>query len=294
MICKKCDLAAASSQPRLCRKHFIEWFEGKFYSTIEKYGLLSKDDKIVCATSGGKDSTAMLYLIKKRYRNVTALAIDEGIEGYRERTLQDLKRFCKEQGVTLKTVSFQDEFSHTLDQIGSKLDSHCLHCGVLRRYLLNKYSQGFDCIVTGHNLDDELQSVLMNLSQNNLELLARLGPITGVVKEKRLTKRVKPLYLHSEKQVMTYCFLKGFDLDFVECPHAESSSRFAIRDELNCIESKHPGAKQNLMDWFLSILSKLKENFATHQPVKKCTNCDAPASTSLCRACATLKKLKNI
>lgn len=294
MRCSKCKGEAVSSWPKLCKNHFIQWFEQKFYSTIKKYGLIKKDDKILCAASGGKDSTAMLYLINKKYANVTALAVNEGIAGYRQRTLADLSKFCKLQGIPLKIVSFSEEFAFTLDSIGTHLGSHCLHCGVLRRYILNKHAQGFDCIATGHNMDDELQSVLMNLFQNNLELLARLGPITGIVQDKKFTKRIKPFYLHTEKSVMTYCFLKGFDLDYVECPHAHSSSRFVIRDELNNMEAKCPGSKSNLMSWFLKILPKLKGHYTTQSPIKSCRKCQASSSTGLCRACATIKKLKNI
>lgn len=294
MKCSICSKKAVFGVPYMCQDHFVEHFEEKFYSTINLFKLIDPGDKIICATSGGKDSSAMLHLIAKKYKNVTALAIDEGIKGYRERTLIDLKKFCKERSIDLNIISFENEFGTTLDCIGDRFGSHCLHCGVLRRYLLNKYSQGYDCIVTGHNMDDELQSVLMNMLQNNLELCARLGPRTGVIVEKRLTKRVKPLYMHTEKEVMTYCVIKGFELDFIECPHANTSSRFAVRDELNDIELKHPGSKNRLMEWFLRALPLLKDHFQTNETVSSCQSCGAPASAKLCRACIIVKKLKTL
>src|SRR3989338_6088965 len=77
----------------LCKSHFIEYFEGKVAGTISEYGLIEKTDKIAVAASGGKDSTALLYLLNKFHGNVDAIAIDEGIKGYRDKSLEYLKKF---------------------------------------------------------------------------------------------------------------------------------------------------------------------------------------------------------
>src|SRR3989344_9563923 len=101
MQCSKCSEPGVIKQSSqiLCKNHFLAYFEIKVVKTIKKYGLIEKNDKICVAASGGKDSLAALYVTRKfcLEHNITffALAIDEGIKGYRDHTLDDLKKFCK-------------------------------------------------------------------------------------------------------------------------------------------------------------------------------------------------------
>ena len=50
--------------------------EKKVAETIRKYGLLRKSDKVIVALSGGKDSTSVLYILKKFGYDVHGLMID--------------------------------------------------------------------------------------------------------------------------------------------------------------------------------------------------------------------------
>lgn len=286
MKCKLCNLKAVYGG--LCKEHFISYFEKKVKKTITKYNLISKKDKVVIAMSGGKDSLTAAYLVNKFFGNITALSIDEGISGYRNKTLIDLKKFCTDNNIPLKIFSFKDEFGMPLDTMVKKTKFKPCHiCGILRRYMLNKHSKGFDRIVTGHNLDDEAQSVLVNLFRANHELMARLGPSTGLKKNKNFTQRVKPLYLCKEKEVMVYTILMGFDVNFTECKYAGHSYRSSVRDLLNDYEFKHPGTKQNTIEHFLSILPSLKKKFATSKEPKIC-KCGEPTNNEICKTCDLL------
>jgi len=73
-------------------------------------------------------------------------------------------------------------------------------------------------VVTGHNLDDEAQAIIMNIFKANTSLAAHLGPISGVQEHSLFVQRVKPLYLCPEKEVKLYTILKRFQVQFVECP----------------------------------------------------------------------------
>jgi len=53
--------------------------EKKVGETIKKYNLVDKGEKIIVACSGGKDSTTVLYLLKKFGYNIEAMFVDLGI-----------------------------------------------------------------------------------------------------------------------------------------------------------------------------------------------------------------------
>ncbi len=299
MKCRLCDEKAVLSSPNYCKKHFIEYFERKVFRTIEDYGLLDPSDSVCVAASGGKDSTVALYLSFKYLQSfrsdpkVTALIIDEGISGYRNKTLDDLKRFCKDAGIPLKVVSFRQEFGRTLDQIITlRLTDQkpCTVCGILRRYLLNKYSRGFDKLVTGHNLDDESQAILMNLFRQQTDILARLGPVSGVSRDALFVQRVKPLYFCPEKEVALYAVLKGFDVSFTECPYVVFAYRADVRDFLNAYEQAHKGAKLNIVRSFLKVLPELKASYSG-KGLRYCESCGEPSSQRVCNACKLADKI---
>lgn len=290
MKCTHCNENAV--YPGYCKKHFINYFEDKVKKTIKDYKLIKSNDKIIVAVSGGKDSTTILYILNKLYDNVEALCIDEGIKGYRDKTIKDIKLFCKKNKIKLKIISFQNEINYSLDNLKNKIELQpCSICGTFRRYLLNKYSKDYDVLVTGHNLDDEAQAVLMNIFRNNIELSSRLGPKTGLVKSELFTQRIKPLYFCLEKEVMTYSYLKGFDITFTECPNVVYSFRGAVRDFLNEYESIHPGTKKNVINIFLKILPDIKHNFDINIGPEKCKKCGQASKKEICKACQLINQL---
>ena len=292
MRCTFCTQPAVLTSPQpQCKQHFLAAFERKVKQSIQKYKLFTKKERLAVGCSGGKDSTSLVYLLKKFGYTVTALAIDEGIAGYRDATLVSLKKFCKEQQIPLRIYAYEQHFGLSLDDALLKIPgtTPCRVCGVWRRYLLNKHAASFDKLVTGHNLDDEAQSIFMNLIKGNTSVSARIGPITGVIKNKKFTPRVKPFYFCTEKEVATYSFLMKFPVDFSECPNAAGRFRAEVRTLLNEFEVQHPGSKQRLIQNFLSRLPELKKHAI--KTMRTCERCHAASSKAICNACAFAEKV---
>lgn len=287
MECDSCSQRAVFLKPNHCKQHFIEYFEEKVKNTIDEFKLVSKGEEIAVACSGGKDSTTILYLLKKFHSKVVALAIDEGIEGYRDKTLVDLKKFCSQHNVKLEIHSFKEEYGKTLDVMLQQKNHPCTVCGTFRRYLLNNYGKKYDKIATGHNMDDESQAVMMNLLRGQTKLLSNSTPITSDVKG--FVQKIKPLYFCSEKEVAAYALLKGFDVEFTECPNLDLSYRNQVREELNEYERKNPGTKENILRKHLEILKGLK---AKKEDYKYCSKCGEPTSGEVCKACRLAKSFK--
>ena len=287
MKCSQCKANAVITVigKRFCAKHFSQMLEHKVQLTITKFKLASKDITVAC--SGGKDSTGILHILHKQGFKVQALAIDEGIKGYRDKTLNELKKFCSRNKIPLKVVSFKAEFGFTLDQALQNEPNPCSVCGVLRRYLLNKYATG--TLATGHNLDDEAQSIVMNLFTSNSKVAARLGPRTGIISDAKFIPRIKPLYFCSEREMAAYAVINDFGIEFLECPYAGSSFRADVRDRLNELEASHPGTKLNIVNNFL----KLKPKAGKAEAVSYCSKCGQPSEQQLCKACSFVAKVRN-
>ena len=298
--CNQKPVFASLSGERLCKNHFTDYFESKALKTIRQFGLVDKQDNIGVALSGGKDSLTVLHILNKLSKenpkiNINAIAIDEGISGYRDKTLATAKKFCEGNNIALHIFSYKGEFGLTLDEMLKILNvKPCTICGIFRRYLLNKKSRELKLakLATGHNLDDECQSILMNQMRNDIRTSARLGPKVGLINDNKFVQRIKPLYLCTEKEVTTYAFINGLLDNFNECPNAVHSFRAQVRDMVNDMEQKFPGTKYSIVNSFLQILPFLKEQFKD-ETIKSCSNCQEPSANDVCNACVYLEKLKN-
>ena len=297
--CNQKPIVSLEAGQKLCRGHFIEYFENKVFKTIRQFDLIGKEENLGVAVSGGKDSLTLLHILKKLSRQnpkirLTAIAINEGIEGYRNKALITAQNFCDKNSIRLNIYSYEKEFGMPLDQMLKIIDvKPCTICGIFRRYLLNKKSKelGFTKLATGHNLDDECQSILMNQFKNNIQASARLGPKVGIRENPNFVPRVKPLYLCTEKEVTTYAFLNGILDVFNECPNVAKSYRAQVRDMLNDFEAKFPGTKYSIINSFLQTLPDLKATFKDVE-VNFCISCGEPAAKDKCNACKFADRLE--
>lgn len=280
MNCKYCEKKAIWKEPELCAKHFVKEFEKKVKDTITEHKLIDSEKTVLVAASGGKDSLTTLHLLNKFGYKVDALAIDEGIAGYRSDTLVELEIFCKKRNITLKIVPFTSVVGKELDtMMKGKNTSACTTCGTLRRHLMNKHAKGYEVIATGHNADDEAQAVLMNILRAQTQMLTRAGPKTG--SQQGLTQRIKPLYFCTEKEILTYALLEGFAGEWTECPYAHASYRAKVRDALNEYAGKHTETKQKILRKYLSI----REQVPVESTPQFCTVCGSPSTGESCAAC---------
>lgn len=283
----------------LCDRHFDEYFMKKLRRTIRKYRLFGRRERIAVAVSGGKDSLALLHALHRLRRSapqweVVALHVDEGIRGYREYTRRRLEKVASELGVELHVVEFREELGYTLDEIvrlgaerGLKYKP-CTYCGVFRRYLLNRAARRIKATVvaTGHNLDDIVQTFLLNVLGNDWVKVSRLGPVSGPARHPLFVRKVKPFYEHLEKETTLYAVLHGLYTGFEECPYARLSPRWQVRRMINQLEEMYPGTKHSLLNSLLSALEILeKAGVARGEDLYTCALCGEPSAHPVCRAC---------
>lgn len=277
MQCSRCDAKAVFANPSLCEEHLVSYVHETVAKTIDEHALCSKEETLCVAASGGKDSVALLLVLKELGYAVEALCVDEGIAGYREHSLRDLRDVCAKHAIPLKVVSFEELTGKPLDAMVEGRYP-CSVCGVFRRYLLNTYAHGYDVIATGHNVDDEAQSCLMNLIKGHKELLHRSHVRTPVAEG--FVPRIKPFIFLPERMILAYTIVRGLSLQYEECPYAQQSLRAQVRDSLNAYEQEHPGMKRSLVDAALAVAVDTPEEVFT-----PCARCGEPSVDSVCRSC---------
>ena len=299
--CLKCKKPSITfirySGAHLCKKHFIEFVERRVKKDIKKQGKTTNDATIGIALSGGKDSTVALHLMHEIFSkrpNLTlyAITVDEGIDGYRDKSLPVAQKNCEKLGIEHHVISFEDAIGKTMDEIASLHDElgECSYCGVFRRFCLNTKTKelGVNKLVTGHNLDDMAQSILMNFTNGDMQKLARLGPHTRI--QPGLVPRLLPLRTIPEKEIMLYAIVKNIEFHNAECPYSMRALRGSYREIINTLEDSTPGTRHSILNSYESIKELLLEQYPATK-LNTCLTCGEPTSQRTCKTCLLKKRI---
>lgn len=271
----------------------------KVMQTIKKYNLLNKNDKILVACSGGKDSTTVLYILHKLGYKVEALHINLLMGEWSKRNEQNLKDFCRQNKINLHIYSIRNLLGKSMCYIKSAVKSKsklqdCTICGILRRWLINRLARKLkaDKLATGHNLDDASQTILMNLFKGNLMLGLGEGPMAGITGNKKFVQRVKPLYFCLEKDIENYSKEKNLPVLYERCPCVINAYRHKIRKALDKLEKKNPDVKIKIVNSFFKILPLLRKSQINNKSTY-CKSCGEASRNETCKACSIMENLKN-
>ena len=274
----------------------------KVRRTISKYGMLRRGERVGVAVSGGKDSLSLLKILNELNSGpsssgrseLVALTVDEGVEGYRDEAIEHARALCDQLGVELVLVSYSELFGFSLDQALDWKDerelSSCSMCGVFRRRAIDEAAvkAKVDVVATAHNLDDYVQTFMMNLLHGDVQRLGWLDPST--YDEDFPVRRVKPLTEVYEEEVALYAYLSKIPFQSASCPYMHEGLRSEVRDYLNELESTHPGMKNVLLNSALQVTSRLAkagggEEDASSKATVPCAKCGKPSSKGVCGVC---------
>ncbi|HLC87110.1 MAG TPA: TIGR00269 family protein [Candidatus Nanoarchaeia archaeon] len=270
--------------------------ESKVKQTLKRIGL-SKKEKILVALSGGKDSTTVAYLLKKFGYDIEGIHIDLKLGRYSEKCLKAVVELCSILDIHLHIYDTKKEMGGSMCYIRTGIQSafkgkglkNCAICGVMKKWILNREARNlkFDKIATGHNLDDEAQTFLLNIFKGSPKLSANSGPITRNVADKKFVTRIKPLFYILENDIREYTKANELPVVYEKCPCALDSYRINIRKFMNTLPDKN---KENIIKNFDKIYDKI--NKLKDLRIEYCKKCGEPSRGSVCRRCELIGLVK--
>lgn len=254
--CAVCQTSRAliirpKNHQKLCKECFITTFEREIHETITSHSLFRPGERIAIGASGGKDSTVLASVLKtlnERHGyglDLVLLSIDEGIKGYRDDSLETVKRNAAEYDMPLEIVGYDELYGWTMDQVVEQVGKkgNCTYCGVFRRQALDRGAArlGIKHVVTGHNADDVAETVMMNLLRGDLPRLSRATSIVTASSASEI-KRSKPLKYAYEKEIVLYAHHKKLDYFSTECIYSPEAFRGSARTLIKDLEKIRPSS----------------------------------------------------
>ncbi|XP_059636377.1 cytoplasmic tRNA 2-thiolation protein 1 isoform X2 [Cornus florida] len=214
-LCSICNQTrAALKRPKtleqICRECFYAVFEEEIHRVIVDNQLFKPGERVAIGASGGKDSTVLAYVLSELNRrhnyglDLFLLSVDEGITGYRDDSLETVKRNeiqALDRGAALLKV---------------------------------------DKLVTGHNADDIAETILLNILRGDIARLSRCTYIT--TGEDGPIPRCKPFKYTFEKEIVMYAYFKRLDYFSTECIYSPNAYRGFAREFIKDLERIRPRA----------------------------------------------------
>ena len=292
--CVKCRQPAAVEVRRhnagFCREHFIEHVLRQVQRAIDDEKMFTRQDRILVAVSGGKDSLALWDILQRLGYTADGLHLQLGIGEYSEESAGKTRAFAESRGLALHVISVAEELGFGIGEL-SRLTRRipCSACGTTKRHLFNRFARqhGYDVIATGHNLDDEAATLLGNLLHWQTEYVARQRAVMPA-SEAGLVRKVKPLVRLAEREVAAYAVLAGIDYEVDECPMAVGASSHLYKEVLNRLEQAAPGTKHQFLFGFYERGRRLFSS----EPVAlgACRRCGEPTPGEVCAFCRLVER----
>ena len=215
---------------------------------LRKSELIKKGDKILIAFSGGPDSVFLFFLLsflKKEYElKISLIYVNHNLRDDVENDLEFVENFSKENKVKI--------FIENLDVLEyCKKNKKSVELGAreLRYKVLNEKLKelNFDKIATGHNLDDNVETLVFRLLRGT-----SVKGLKGIPDKRE--NIIRPILQFEKIEILNY--LKKIDQNYiVDYTNNESNySRNYIRNEVFPMFSKiNKNFKNKVNDLILEI-----------------------------------------
>ncbi len=226
------------------KSSYAKWFLTKVKKAIAEYQMINPGERVLVGLSGGKDSTALLYilaLLRDRSHldfELHAMLIDPGwafVDTERHRLL------CERLEVPLEIMT------HPIAKIITKRGelNACTICSKLRNGILNSYALKIkaNSVALGHHLDDAIETWLLNLMFTGQ--MKTFLPNT-YLSNTRL-KLIRPMAYLPEKVSRSLVEDAGLPVMDNHCPFNGSTRRDEVKALVENLVQRYPDFREKFL-----------------------------------------------
>ncbi len=301
MKCRRCREPAVIDVRRhnagFCADCFVHHCREQVRRAIDDFEMIRPGERVLVAVSGGKDSLGLWHLLRSLEYEADGLYVGLGIGDYSDESRRFARDFAAREQARLLEVDLPDDYGFDVPE-GSRVARRapCSACGLSKRHVFNSAAieNGYDVVVTGHNLDDEAAVLFGNVLRWETGYLGRQYPVLPATPG--FARKVKPLVRIGEREMAAYCVITGIEYILEECPMAEGNRHLGYKEALNKIEETSPGTKAAFLFGFLD---RAHHRFAgdaaeEREDLSPCARCGAPTPGEVCAFCRMQERAKPV
>ena len=292
MKCTRCrayaDFANESHNAKYCAPCFKDHFLNQTSLAIEEQGLFNKNERILVAISGGKDSLGLWSALINLGYEADGIHVNLGFDEDSEKAQEVSETFAENNGLNLFIFDLKNEIGCDLLKLRQGTGKPaCAVCGLVKRYIINGTAKagGYDCVATGHNLDDETAKLLSNILRWRTHHLAHQSPL--LEETESFVRKAKPFYRLDQSEIRYWAKLEEIDYHVKKCPHSKGATLDYHHEAMTLLEKRMPGTKRNFLFGFLA--GGRKEIKTETKESTTCLSCGELSVSSNCIFCRTIK-----
>lgn len=219
---------------------------GQMARASKEFQLIEPGDRVMACMSGGKDSYAMLHLLRILQKRVpfefsiVAVNLDQGHPGFPAHILVD---YFEKNGDDYRMLA-QDTYKIVLEKIPVG-KTYCSLCSRLRRGILYNAAVDLGCtkIALGHHRDDIIETLMLNLLYSGQ--LKAMPPRLRSTDGRNVV--IRPLAYCSEEELQALSDEQEFPIVPCDlCGSQENLKRQQIKRLLNDLNAENPKVKGNM------------------------------------------------
>jgi len=220
---------------------------------IADFNLIQKGDRVMVCLSGGKDSFALLNLLRLlRIRSgnkfeLFSFTLDQSQPGWND---TELKKWLQKKAIPFEVLT-EDTYSIVIDKIPEN-KTYCSLCSRLRRGIIYRYAKekGFSKIALGHHRDDLIETLLMSIFYNG-EIKSMPPKLLTDDKENIV---IRPLAYVQEKDIKIYAQEQNFPIiPCTLCGSQENMARKRIKNLIQHLAQENPKIPSNMLHALQSV-----------------------------------------
>ncbi len=210
-----------------------------------RYNMLKPGDRIAVGLSGGKDSSALLYMLTLFQKQLpfkfelVPICLDLGFDGVNFRPLEGYvnalghRLYIKSTSIGRIVFEIRDE------------KNPCSLCANLRRGALYNAAKALDCnkVALGHHLDDVIETLLMNLLFNGK--LAVFQPKSYL--DRRDITIIRPMIFIEEKTIEHTVNTRGIPIVDNNCPANKKTKREEMKSLIRELSNRYPDIRYRIL-----------------------------------------------
>lgn len=221
---------------------------------INDFNMIEEGDKIMVCLSGGKDSYALLDILRHLQASapinfeLVAVNLDQKQPGFPEHVLPE---YLTSIGVPFKIVE-EDTYS-TVKRVLDEGKTTCSLCSRLRRGILYRTAKELGCtkIALGHHRDDILATLFLNMFYGGK--LKAMPP--KLVSDNGEHIVIRPLAYVKEKDLIKYAEIKQFPIIPCNlCGSQPNLQRQVVSEMLKDWDKRFPGRIESMFSALQNVV----------------------------------------